>query len=177
MRKSRKVLFGLSLAAVLSFGSFLTSYAGQWCQNDKGWWYENDDGSYLSNGWYDVDNRWYYFHADGYMEADKEYETGYLDSNGNWETSRRPVGYWSSTESDEIYWQGLWDRFGISNIQGEANGYGSYTYRVPITNETVIPDLENALICRVLFYYSSYDYASKIENDVYTFTITNMETY
>ncbi len=40
-----------------------------WKQNDKGWWLENPDGSYLMNTWYQSPESglWYYMGEDGYM--------------------------------------------------------------------------------------------------------------
>lgn len=43
--------------------------APSWKQNEKGWWIENPDGTYLTNQWYQspVSGLWYYMGADGYM--------------------------------------------------------------------------------------------------------------
>ena len=51
-------------------GSF-TSLAGQWQQDETGWWYQNNNGSYPSNGWQLIDSKWYYFDETGYMVANK----------------------------------------------------------------------------------------------------------
>ena len=37
-------------------GSF-TSLAGQWQQDETGWWYQNNNGSYPSNGWQLIDSK------------------------------------------------------------------------------------------------------------------------
>ena len=41
----------------------------EWKENDKGWWLEYPDGSYLMNTWYQSPESglWYYMGADGYM--------------------------------------------------------------------------------------------------------------
>ena len=37
-------------------------------QDDSGWWYQNNDGSYISNQWFqDFDGKWYYLNESGYM--------------------------------------------------------------------------------------------------------------
>ena len=41
----------------------------QWKQDDVGWWYEHDDGSYTVNGWEKIDGKWYHFNEKGYMQA------------------------------------------------------------------------------------------------------------
>lgn len=40
-----------------------------WQVDDTGWWYANDDGTYYTNGWQEIDGQEYYFNADGYMQT------------------------------------------------------------------------------------------------------------
>lgn len=49
-----------------------------WIQDDTGWWYRNEDGSYPFNTWKQIDNNWYYFNSDGYMM------TGWFQDNNIW---------------------------------------------------------------------------------------------
>ena len=42
---------------------------GVWRKNDKGWWYQFDDGTYAKNQWKKIDGKWYHFGADGYMQT------------------------------------------------------------------------------------------------------------
>lgn len=50
--KKVKLFFAVSVAsAVLS----MTSFAGEWKQDNTGWWYQNDDGSYPVNSWKEID--------------------------------------------------------------------------------------------------------------------------
>ncbi len=51
--------------------------APQWKSNDKGWWVEYPDGTYLTNAWYQSPESglWYYMGADGYMLADTWYQS------------------------------------------------------------------------------------------------------
>ena len=51
----------------------------QWKKNDKGWWYEYEDGSYPTNKWLKIEGEWYYFGSDGYAYCDK-----WLKWNGAW---------------------------------------------------------------------------------------------
>ncbi|MFT4007369.1 MAG: hypothetical protein QM683_17730 [Lacrimispora sp.] len=45
--------------------------AGEWKQDSTGWWYQNDDGSYPVNAWFqDIDWKWYYFNNSGYMQTE-----------------------------------------------------------------------------------------------------------
>lgn len=61
----KTAVFGLILGFLLSFhGSAL---AGEWKQDDKGWWYENEDKTYLTGGWQWINDKCYYFNEEGYM--------------------------------------------------------------------------------------------------------------
>lgn len=51
----------------------------QWKKNDKGWWYEYEDGSYPTNKWLKIEGEWYYFGSDGYAYCDK-----WLKWDGAW---------------------------------------------------------------------------------------------
>ncbi len=72
----RKILTALTIG--LTVLSATPVFAGQWKQNAKGYWYENDDGSYPSSAWRSIDGKWYYFKSDGYMN------TGWIKVNGQW---------------------------------------------------------------------------------------------
>lgn len=64
----KKKLFSLLGAAFLiSMSLSMTSFAGQWQEDSKGWWYQNDDGSYVSNDWQEIDGKRYRFDETGYM--------------------------------------------------------------------------------------------------------------
>lgn len=88
MKNWKKVLLTvLPMTLALSF----TAFAGQWHNDMNGWWYEEDDGSYLANGWYWLDGNndgieeCYYFGNDGYMVNEHGHVDGYeVDENGAW---------------------------------------------------------------------------------------------
>ena len=77
------------LICTLMFISILStaSYAGQWQQDNTGWRYQNDDGTY-ETGWYqDISGKWYYFDNETtYMLTDTTTPDGYLVSaDGVWQ--------------------------------------------------------------------------------------------
>lgn len=89
MKKSRILIGTLALSCLLTF----TSYAGEWKQDAKGWWYQNDNGSYKVNEWFTdpVDGGTYHFDTFGYINTGKSYidgkwyyflESGALGGNG-----------------------------------------------------------------------------------------------
>ena len=63
MKKLRLFASTAVLSAIMSMNAF----AGQWVQDNVGWWYQNDDGTYPTSQWYSENNKWYYFNKDGYM--------------------------------------------------------------------------------------------------------------
>ena len=45
-------------------------YVGGWKQEADGrFWYQNWDGSYTSGGWQLIDDKWYYFDEEGYIDG------------------------------------------------------------------------------------------------------------
>lgn len=43
-----------------------------WKQNEKGWWYVDEDGTYARRAWRQIDGKWYYFASDGYLREDAD---------------------------------------------------------------------------------------------------------
>lgn len=95
----KKKLYTLGLAAVFAAMMTTTALAGQWVRdperpvNENGrsnWWFQTDDGAFLSNGWYWLDGN-----EDGLAECYRFDENGWLytaatvdgyevDKNGAW---------------------------------------------------------------------------------------------
>lgn len=42
-----------------------------WKQDETGWWYQNEDGSYIQYDWTQMNGDWYFFGSDGYMVTDQ----------------------------------------------------------------------------------------------------------
>ena len=57
--------------------SLVSTKAG-WRNDDAGWWYVREDGTYPVNQWEKIDGKWYHFDSRGYMQ------TGWLKLNGKW---------------------------------------------------------------------------------------------
>lgn len=75
-RKKRFCARALAAAALLSCALPLCAFAGAWQQNEKGWWWQNNDGSYPSDRWALLDGNgdgtaeYYYFNKEGYLLTD-----------------------------------------------------------------------------------------------------------
>lgn len=77
-----KVALTLSLVSALSV-SFAFSSLADWKQNDLGWWYEEENGSYIKNDWKLINEKWYYFGEDGYLFTNRTTPDGYkVNENG-----------------------------------------------------------------------------------------------
>lgn len=64
-----------------------TEKTASWASNDKGWWIQYSDGTYLTNGWYQspVSGLYYYMDADGYMLTNTTTPDGYtVNADGVW---------------------------------------------------------------------------------------------
>lgn len=113
-----KKLSTFFIAVCFSIVTCITAFAGQWKQNDTGWWYQNDDGSYPAAQWATIGEKLYYFNAGGYMV------TGWMQTTqGDW-YYLNPSGelrYDELTENGRIYY---FDSTGkCTNPEGEVTDF------------------------------------------------------
>lgn len=75
MKKVKLFIVTLAMSATIA----TTAWAGEWKQDNIGWWYQNDDGSYTTSTWQNIDGKNYLFNAAGYMR------TGWVQTvSGKW---------------------------------------------------------------------------------------------
>ena len=93
MVKTRKVLLGLIIGTIASMATSIIALAGTWQSDTKGWWYQNDDGSYVANDWRWIDGNQdgiaecYYFDSAGWLLTSGITPDGYsVNENGAWVT-------------------------------------------------------------------------------------------
>lgn len=87
----RKRLLTVIGSALITFAATTTVFAGTWKQDNVGWWWQRDNGSYPANGWEWIDgnndgvSECYYFNASGYCLLNTTTPDGYkVDGNGAW---------------------------------------------------------------------------------------------
>jgi len=87
----KKKLAVLGLTGLLAVSSFTTAFAEEktasWAQDAHGWWIQYNDGTYLTNAWYQSPDSglWYYMGADGYMLTNITTPDGYyVNADGVW---------------------------------------------------------------------------------------------
>ena len=136
MRKIFKILAVTTLALTLALP--FTAYAGTWKQDSTGWKVQSDDGTYLTNQWYqNTDGKWYYLGADGYMMVNAITPDGFqVDNNGVWIQPTEPQQ--SNNNSGEVDTSG-WDL-----------GGGSVTIEKGGADQHLSPE-ENAAINNIEF--------------------------
>ena len=79
----------------------ITPAKGTWKSDSTGWWFEEEDGSYPVWDWKYIDDNWYFFDRNGYMDSNG-YRFGcwlrgdgswdYVYSNGTWKSDSN--GWW-----------------------------------------------------------------------------------
>lgn len=91
MKKSPKNLSLVLLSVLFLFILSFASFAGTWKQDTKGYWYENDDGSYPKSTWMWIPGKdphiayCYYFDENGYCLLNRKSPDGYqLSPSGEW---------------------------------------------------------------------------------------------
>ncbi len=86
MRKKWMLVMAVS---VLTMAVSVPAYAGEWKKNDKGWWWEAEDGSYPTDCAMRIgsektgESNCCYFDSEGYLITNTRLEDGtYIDENG-----------------------------------------------------------------------------------------------
>lgn len=78
----KKKIAGFLLAGAIMFGTLavpnVQAEAAEWKVNQKGWWYQDEDGGWSANEWRKINGQWYWFDSNGYMA------TGWRNIGGTW---------------------------------------------------------------------------------------------
>lgn len=83
--KNTKRLLAIVIATATMASQAMPAMAAEWKQNEIGYWYQEDNGSYPTNSWKWINGRCYYFDSNGYMLASTTTPDGYtVDATGAW---------------------------------------------------------------------------------------------
>ncbi|WP_320972466.1 hypothetical protein [Enterocloster bolteae] len=132
MKKAFKILAVTTLSLTLALP--FTTYAGTWQQDSTGWRVQSDDGTYLTNQWYQSPESglFYYLGADGYMMINATTPDGYqVDANGVCIQPTKPEQ--SNNNSGGIDTSG-WDL-----------GGGSVTVETGVSDQSLSPEEYKAI--------------------------------
>ena len=92
MKKCVSIMFTVMMTIAMGMTSYaVDTRSGVWKQDQTGWWWQHDDGTYPTNGWEWIDDnndcvaQCYYFDAAGYMLADTTTPDNYtVNASGAW---------------------------------------------------------------------------------------------
>lgn len=84
MRRMKKAI-AIVIATATMASQAMPAMAAEWKQDNTGWWYQEDNGSYPTNSWKWINGKCYYFDSNGYMLASTTTPDGYtVDATGAW---------------------------------------------------------------------------------------------
>lgn len=84
MKRMKKAIT-IVIATATMASQAMTAMAAEWKQNEIGYWYQEDNGSYPTNSWKWINGKCYYFDSNGYMLANTTTPDGYtVDATGAW---------------------------------------------------------------------------------------------
>ena len=121
MNLFKKLMCSVSAVAVSAFLVIpvMAANEAQWKRNDKGWWYEEADGSYPTNAWKLIKDKWYYFDGVGYMVENRWIGNYYLGADGAMLVSTStPDGYYVDATGKWV--EGARNTVNISKTSGSG---------------------------------------------------------
>ena len=121
MNLFKKLMCSVSAVAVSAFLVIpvMAANEAQWKRNDKGWWYEEADGSYPTNAWKLIKDKWYYFDGVGYMVENRWIGNYYLGADGAMlVNTSTPDGYYVDATGKWV--EGVRNTVNISKTSGSG---------------------------------------------------------
>lgn len=86
----KKQVWMAAMILAMTAGLTMTSFAGEWKQDEKGYWWQNDDGSYPVSAWQWLDGNGdgiaesYYFDQSGYLAVNTVIDGYQVNDQGAW---------------------------------------------------------------------------------------------
>lgn len=121
MNLFKRLMCSVSAVAVSAFLVIpvMAANEAQWKRNDKGWWYEEANGTYPTNAWKLIKDKWYYFDGIGYMVENRWIGNYYLGADGAMLVSTStPDGYYVDATGKWI--EGVRNTVNISKTSGSG---------------------------------------------------------
>ena len=115
----KKIFKTMIVSVVMMTFAATLAFAGQWKKDTRGWWYQNDNGTYPKNEWRSVNGAWYCFDGAGYMLHDTWSGDYYLGADGAMLTNTTtPDGYRVGADGK---WDGSAKTGSASNVEAMWN--------------------------------------------------------
>lgn len=122
-KRTFKMAAVMMTSAILTIAAASTAFAGTWKQDAKGWWWQEDNGSYPISQWKWLDgnqdgvSECYYFGGNGYLLTNTTTPDGYTVNgdgqwmeNGNIKTQGKQTATVSTTNTNTT--EGSWEQVG-----------------------------------------------------------------
>lgn len=164
-----KIIKLFALIAVFTSLNILSTYAGVWKKDTKGWWYDYGNGSYPIKKWEWIDSNndniaeCYYFDDNGYCIINNRTKDGYqVNKNGAWvengkvQTKLIDSGYIDKDILKYIAFS-LWD-----GNMAELNGEGAdlkQDFYLDFTKQDLSIETQRNILLRVGYFIAN-DYIS-----------------
>lgn len=116
----KKILTALTCALMFMAIPCMTSLAGQWKEDNIGKWFQNDNGTYVTNTWLSDNDRWYHFDSNGYMQKSE-----WIMDSGKW--------YYMDADGSCLFNTTTPDNYRVG-------ADGAYIFQMPATG---LPSLES----------------------------------
>ena len=162
MRKNLSTITKIVITSIFLIGGTITANAGQWKENNNGWWYQNTDGSYPTDSWQWIDGKCYYFTPEGYCLINTNTPDGYqVGSDGAWVLNGVVQGK-SGTDSKnyiQLSQESVANLTSLANIAYEAknNPYHSDAFDVNINGENLSPEEKSLVLYWYQYHYENVD--------------------
>ncbi|RHR46054.1 hypothetical protein DWX10_27245 [Clostridium sp. AF18-27] len=179
----------LTLVMALCLMVPITSFAGEWKEDNKGYWYVNDDGSYIIGQWEWIDGNndglaeCYYFNENGYLEVNTVIDGYEVNNDGAWivnsviqrkdsNITQNNTSSTSNRNSNDKPIDSTYDS--KSGLKKYKNGY--YYGFMDANNNVVIPYNPNWIFVQRFFEdYAYVKYTENYDDYIYDFINTSGE--
>ena len=148
----KKKLAFMGVVVGLSVLSCMPAFAGEWKQDAKGWWWQEDNGSYPTSTWKEINGRQYYFGANGYLLTNTTTPDGYtVNADGAW-TVNGVVQESAKSVSENAVAKAIIEDMGLTYAELKAK-YGDFRRELNYNGE--MRDAKG-VIYKNLYYSDSY---------------------
>jgi hypothetical protein len=153
MKNKIKKITAIILAGTMILGTSVTAFAAEWKQDNNGWWYQEDNGSYPTNSWKWINGKSYYFGSNGYMLSNTTTPDGYtVNADGAWVVNGAVQTQSGATSNAQYPLAGMLEQLGL-NYTGVVGWRDLDGWESNLQNGSRLPSSGK-------YYYTNYGFSS-----------------